>query len=56
LAHEPLVPISGLLVGALTCVIGALALASRNLMLAVALCVFALGCLGYAALEVMSII
>jgi hypothetical protein len=56
LTHEPLVPVSGLLLGALACVIGALAVAGRNLMFAVALCVIALGCLGYAALEVLAFI
>ncbi len=47
---------SGLLVGSLACVIGALAVAGRNLTVAVALCVIALLCLGYAALEVMGFI
>jgi hypothetical protein len=56
LTHEPLVPLSGLLVGSLACVIGALAVAGRNLIVAVALCVIALACLGYAALEVMTLI
>ena len=54
--HEPLVPVSGLLLGALTLVICALAVAGRNLIVAAALCFLALGCLGYAALEVLSII
>lgn len=43
---------SGLLVGALAAVIAALAVAGRNLAVAVALCVVAILCLGYAALEV----
>ena len=47
---------SGLLVGSLACVIGALAAAGRNLIVAVALCVIAIGCLGYAVLEVMGFI
>ncbi len=47
---------SGLLLGALACVIGALAVAGRNLIFAAALCVIALGCLGYAALEVLAFI
>jgi len=55
LGHEPLVPVSGLLVGALVCVISALAVAGRNLVFAVALCVGAVLCLGYAALEVMAV-
>jgi hypothetical protein len=47
---------SGLLVGSLACVIGAVAAAGRNLTVAVALCVIAVVALGYAVLEVMGFI
>ena len=47
---------SGLLVGALACVLGALALAGRSLAFALLLCVIAAACLGYAAFEVLGFV